>query len=1082
MTKRFDTWNTIMGWGVFSIALFTYYSTIAPTVSFWDSGEYIATSAKLEVAHPPGAPLFQLIGACFALLASEKTQIAKMVNLVSVIASSFTILLLYWTLVRILRKLANNQIEESTSKMVAVLGSAWVGALAFTFSDSFWFNAVETEVYALASCIMALLLWLGLKWTDDLQNSNKRKLLLLIAFIIGLTFGIQFMGFLAIPSIVLLYFFNKYPVVTVKHFILFNLVGIGLLVLVFQFSLTYVLKLFGWGELFFVNTIGMPFNSGTVVIGMVFLIVFSLSVWYTQKKSLYRLNTLFLCGVFLFLGFSSWLMLPIRANAHVTINENDPSDARTLLAYYNREQYPKLSPFYGAYYSDRFAPSGGKKDENPKYEQDKKLKKYKIVNAYKDALEKPNPDHTGWLPRMWNYEDAENYMRYFGLLDFTIRPEYSGNRELRDEIAKFRRALVQQEIDTEQYIRFLEGLGEYIVVEPPSFWENLRYLFHYQWGYMYWRYFMWNFTGRQDDVQGHYDTHGNWLSGIGFLDSLRLGSQENLPAEVLQNKGRNTYFFLPLLFGILGFVFLAVQKPKLFWVLFVFFMLTGLGIQFYTNPSIFQPRERDYALVGSFYVFSIWIGLGVYALIRYVKHFLPFRLTSIAVILGSLLMVPLLMASQNWDDHDRSGQFTALASAKAYLDSTQKGAGAILFTIGDNDNFPLWYVQEIEEYRTDVRVIVTGYFATDWYIDQTKRQSYESEPIPSQLEHDQYKYGTRDVVYYQKRTDKRWYIKDFMDWVASEDPKTKLKHVFDLRGQDASNYPESVRNTNYYPTHKIRIPVNKENVVQSGLVHERDTAMILDHIDIDLPQTYLTKNRLMMLDIIANNDWERPIYFSGGSFDDAEYIWMKDYLQLDGLAYKLVPIKTKNENPLDMGRIDTDVMYDIVKKWDWGNAGREDMYHDPQTRRQFGVTFRLVLARLVEALIDEHKTVQAKEVLELAMQNIPFKHYGYYAFLEPFLEAYFKVGERDKALELYQHLITVYQERLLYYSESPLDQQYLNSDAIITDLEAYSRNVGIFSSFSSEEQSKTEMDVFTSFVLKFPHLIASEAQTMSSTP
>ncbi|MEM1337444.1 MAG: DUF2723 domain-containing protein [Bacteroidota bacterium] len=1072
MARRFEQWNNYIGWGVFGIALCTYYITMAPTVSFWDSGEYIATSAKLEIAHPPGAPFFQLIGACFALLATEKTQIARMINLVSVVASAFTILLLYWTLVRVLRKLSSNTIQNGY-EMAAILGSALVGALAFTFSDSFWFNAVETEVYAMASLVMAVLLWLGLKWTEDLNASNRRRLPLLIAFIIGLTFGIQFMGFLAIPSLVLLYFFQRYPKVTLKSFIVFNLVGVAVLFGVFQFSLTYVLKLFGWGELFFVNSLGMPFHSGTIATGILFVFLFSISLGYTQKKALYRLNTVLLCVVFLFLGFSTWLLLPIRANAHVAINENDPSDARTLLAYYNREQYPKLSPFYGAYYSDRLAPSGGKKDENPKYEQDPQLGKYKIVNAYQDALERPNPKHTGWLPRMWNYEDAENYMRYFGPLQFTIKPEYAGNQELRNETQKIRQALIRQELDTEQYLRFLEDFGEYINVSPPSFWDNLTYLLHYQWGYMYWRYFMWNFVGRQDDLQGRYDNHGNWLSGIPFLDNLHLGSQKDLPPDILENKGRNTYFFLPLLFGILGFLFLAITKPKLFWVFFVFFILTGIGIQFYTNPSIFQPRERDYSLVGSFYVFSIWIGIGVFALVQWVRYFLPVRFAAIGGITVSLFAVPLLMAFQNWDDHDRSNRRTAWASAKAYLDSTQQDSGALLFTIGDNDNFPLWYLQEVEEYRTDVRVIVTGYFAADWYIDQMKRRSYKSAPIPSQLSHEDYRYGTRDVVYYQKRTDKRWDIRDFMDWIASDDPKTKLAHVFELRGLDPENYPESVRKASYYPTNKLRIPVNKKNVLESGLVPQKDADLIVNYIDIDLPQ-YLTKNRLMMLDVLANNTWERPIYFSGGSFDDAEYIWMKAYLQLDGLAYKLVPIRTENENPLEMGRVDTDLMYNIVKQWDWGNSGSTAIYHDPQTRKQFGVTFRLAMARLVAALIEENKVDKAREILTLTDKNIPFTSYGYYAFQEPFLESYFKIGDITTAWNRYLALKKVYQERLEYYSSVPLEQQERQIEAVISDLQSYQRILDILSEYMDNGEVEMEMKTFDSLLMKFSPWISSE--------
>ena len=1071
--KNYEKWNTILGWASFAIALITYLLTVEPTGSFWDAGEYITTSAKLQVGHPPGAPLLQMIGAFFALFAfGDATKVALMVNIVSVVSSAFAVLFTFWIITNLTKKLIQKKSKVSNSKAMAIFGSGLVGSLAFTFSDSFWFNAVETEVYAMASFMMALLLWLGLRWVDHLEDERGNKWLLLICFMIGLVFGIQFMGFLAIPSIGLLYYFKKYKKTTIKNFLIANILVIGILMLVYKFSLTYVLMLFGWSEVFFINDVGLPFNSGTIIMGLLFIAVFYFALRYTRKNGFQTGNLIILCLMFLILGFSSWLMLPIRANAKTVVNENNPEDARSLLAYYNREQYPGVeSPFYGAYYSDTFAPPGEDKDDKPKYEKDKALGKYVVVNHYKDALQGPNKKHLGILPRLWSDQHAENYMRYFGRLDFRIKPEYISQNELRDAVNQFKQLDAQGEIDTEQYIQFLRSFSDYIDVQPPSLGDNIKYLFEFQWSYMYMRYFMWNFVGRQNDVQGRYDENGHWLSGIPFLDGLRLGSQKNLPSDVLDNKARNTYFFLPLLLGIIGIVFQISRNPKQFWVLFVFFMFTGFAIQFYTNPYIFQPRERDYSLVGSFFIFCIWIGLGVYGLFEEAKKLLKPKLAAPLITALCLLAVPLLMAFQNWDDHDRSGRKTANSTAKAYLDSCQEDAGAMLFTIGDNDTFPLWYAQEIEGYRTDIRVINTSLFATDWYIDQMKRKAYESDPIPSQLTHDKYSFGTREAIYHQEVTDSRWNIKDFMNWVSSDKPQTKFRHLFDKMGRDISEYPASTLEIVYYPTNKIRIPVNKKNVLESGLVKEKDSALIEDYIDIDLPESALTKQRILMLDILANNDWKRPIYFSGGSFDQAEYLWMKDYLQLDGLVYKLVPIKTKNRSPFEMGRIDSDLMYDIVSNWEWGNSSDLDIYHDPQTRSQ-GLSFRSNLARLSEQLIDEGKIEKAKDIINMAMTHMPFERFGFYTFVEPFLDGYYKVGAQQKARELFEKLKKVYQERLEYYAGIPRDEQYAKIEDILTNLEAYQRIVFILSDNKDLDFSEKESLILKEYIGLFDDFVA----------
>ncbi|HLT50328.1 MAG TPA: hypothetical protein VKZ93_00150, partial [Arenibacter sp.] len=726
------------------------------------------------------------------------------------------------------------------------------------------------------------------------------------------------------------------------------------------------------------------------------------------------------------------------------------------------------------YYSNAFAPPGEEMDEDPKYEKDYKTGKYIIVNHYENALQGPNPDHIGLLPRLWSDQNAENYMKYFDPLGFKIKSDYLGNDELRQAVNQFKDGYAKGEIDTSQYMRFLREFSDYIDVVPPTLMQNVEYMLQFQFNYMYWRYFMWNYVGKQDDIQGRYDNHGNWLSGIEFIDSARLGSQKNLPSDIQDNKGRNTYFFLPLLLGIIGLIFQIGKNPKQFWTLFVFFMFTGIAIQFYTNPGIFQPRERDYSLVGSFYVFGIWIGLGVYGLFEEFRKLLNPKILAPALTTICLLAVPGLMAFQNWDDHDRSGRYTARSSAKAYLQSTQEDAGAMIFTIGDNDTFPLWYVQEIEGFRTDVRVINTSLFATDWYIDQMKMKAYESDPIPSQLTHDKYRFGSRDAIYYNMLTENRWNIKDFMDWVGSDADQTKFKRILREQGADLSQYSESNLDVVFYPTNKIRIPVNKKNVLESGLVKEKDSALILDYIDIDLPKSVLPKNRILMLDIIANNDWKRPIYFSGGSFDAAEYIWMKDYLQLDGLAYKLVPIKTQNRNAYEMGRIDSDLMYDIVKKWDWGNSGSPDIYHDPQTRVQ-GLSFRGNLARLTEVLIEENEIEKAKEIINIAMENMPVEYFDYYAFVEPFVDGYFKVGETEKGRQLFEKLKKIYQERLNYYAGLPFDEQQMFLDQIIPDLEAYSRNIDILIRNRDRERAEKETLIFNDYIDKFERFYRNDS-------
>ena len=1034
--------NTLTGWFVFCVALVTYYLTVEPTASYWDCSEYIATSAKLQVGHPPGAPLFQMMGAFFSSFASSPERVAFWVNMMSVLASAFTILFLFWSLTRIITRFIIKELKPTGAQAVLVLGAGVVGALSYTFSDSFWYNAVEAEVYAMAMLITSAMFWLGLRWQEDMLKPRGDRWLVLIAFLIGLSFGVHFMGLLTVPAIGMLYYFKHYSF-SWKSFVVANVVSVAVLLFIFKLLLPLTLAYFGNAEVFFVNSFGLPFNSGTIIAGLSILAFFIWGLRFTQQKKWVQANTGLWCIVFILIGFSSWIMLPIRANANTVINENAPTDARALLAYYNLEQYPETHLFYGPMYTDMYAgqdENNPYKDDKPKYEKDLKKGRYEVVNAWKDARISANSKHTGVLPRMWSSGNAVNYITYFGAPDFDIKAEYRSQTQLIDAINDFISRVNNGEVDAKGYHQFLQRFGSYLDIDKPSLIDNLNYLFTFQINYMYFRYFMWNFAGRQNDEQGKLDPFdGNWISGISWLDSFRLGPQKNLYNDAKNNKGRNTYYMLPLFLGVLGALFLYQQDKKQFWVLLVFFLFTGLALKVYLNERVFEPRERDYALVGSFYVFAMCIGIGVVAFAESIKKYVSLRVAAPLSIALCLLAVPVLMGSQNWDDHDRSNRFTAQSTAKAYLDSIDEDKDAMIFTIGDNDTFALWYAQEIEGYRTDVRSINTQLLATDWYIDQLKRKTYESAPIPSQLIHKQYAYGTRDYIKFEAIIDSvRWNLDDFMDWVASDNPRTRYKHLLQQYEVDLSQIPEGTQNLVYYPTNKIRVPVNKENALKSGVVKPEDADLIVDYIDIDLPTSGLYKNRIMMLDILRNNDWKRPIYFTGGSYEDEEYIWMKEYLQLDGLVYKLVPIKTPEnpQNPYQMGRIDSERMYNIVRKWDWGNANSPDIYHDPETRKN-SISFRSNMARLAAQLVNENQPEKAVEILDLAMEKMPLDYFGYYSLLTPIAATYYSAGNADKGGALAAQLATKFAEKLAYYESFNTSDQQLYAETILVEVERY---------------------------------------------
>ncbi|KOS07652.1 hypothetical protein AM493_17585 [Flavobacterium akiainvivens] len=1048
----FKKWNTITGWALFAVAFVVYSLTVERTLSFWDCGEYISTAAKLEVGHPPGAPLFQMAGAVAAIFGSETTT-ALMVNMVSVLSSAFTILFMFWSLTIVLKNVITSYTTFDKNNAVAALGASAIASLAFLFSDSFWFNATEAEVYAMASLFIALLLWAGLKWGEEMHGPRGNRWLLLISLLVGLSFGVHFMALLTIPSIGLIYFFKNYKTVTVKNFIIANIVIVLVLFFVFAFLAPYTLALFGKTEIFMVNELRMPFNSGTIFMFLLLGGGFYYGLTYTKKKGFAMANTVVLCLLFIIIGFATWFMLPLRANANTPINENNPSNAAEVLAYYNREQYPEQKTFFGPLYTEKYSgldPNTPYTDGKPNYEPNPETKKYEIVNKnYKGSKQNLDDKHKAFLPRMGSSDHAANYMRFTGAPKYRINPDYDFATELMQQgidieaispeeagmaiaamqeqfnglLGQVRSGYSRHEISAEDLDHFLTENADKLIVEKPDFSQNMAFMFEYQFGYMYWRYLMWNFSGRQSDEQGNYDNvEGNWITGIKFLDESRLGPQDKLTDDMQNNKGRNAYYMIPFVLAVVGMIFHARKDLKSFYVLLALFLFTGIALKIFLNERPFEVRERDYALVGSYYVFAMWIAFGVYAIYDGIKQYLSPKVALPVVLGATLLGAPVLMASQNWDDHDRSGRYTAIAMAKAYLASCEPNA--ILFTIGDNDTFPLWYAQEIEGFRTDVRIVCSTLLPTDWYIDQMQRKAYESAPLPISFKHRQYVDGTRDFMihdYTNPHGRDTISIGTLLDSIKSN--KYQIQYARD-------------KYTNAFPSKSVRIPVDRNQVIKNKVIPQRLYDSIVPYIDIKLPNA-IYKHNMIMLDIIRNNNWERPIHFSGGSFDAEDYIWMKDYLELVGVTYKLVPVKTKGgSDPLGMGYVDGDTMYDIMTKLDWGNGGSTDIYHDPQTRRN-SLSFRKNLARAMQALIDEGKPEKARKVIDIAMKNFPLDYYGYYFIMEPFAGGYYQVGDKAAARQLLEKLMAKYRQNLEYYRSLPVGDQNVVQQDIGRDIEQY---------------------------------------------
>lgn len=962
---EYKKWNNILGWLVWAVASVVYLSTIESTASFWDCGEFIATAFNLEVGHPPGAPLFMLIGRFFTMFTSAQNA-AVAVNTLSALSSSFTILFLFWSITAMVKKLALKTGELTTGKTIAILGSALVGSLAYTFSDSFWFSAVEGEVYAMSSLFTAAVFWAILKWDDVSGESHSTRWLVLIAYLMGLSIGVHLLNLLAIPAMVFLFYF-KNKELSVKSF--FIAMGYSVLILgIVQFGIipgTY--KIGSIFEILFVNSFGLPFNSGLLFYLVLLTAIVAYGLYYTQKKGKVIWNTIILCFAVILIGYSTYAVIMLRSAANPPMDENNPENAFSLLSYLNREQYGSAPFLTGQYFNTPLNAQEPYKEGKPVYFQNKETGKYEITN--KGEKNEPNYDSntSGFMPRMWSSQSQhiDGYKQW---------SNYKGKK-------------------------LKAGNGE--TIQVPTFGENLAFLFNYQWGHLYWRYFMWNFVGRQNDVQSQGEfTNGSWLSGIDAIDSVRLGDQTKITTATKNNPGRNVYFFLPLILGIIGLVYQFMKNPKDWLVLGLLFFFTGLAINFYTNPPPLQPRERDYAYVGSFYVFAIWIAVGVYALYEMLSKKMPQVMSAVVVTLASLLAAPVIMGSQNWDDHNRHGRFTARDFAKNYLNSC--APNAILFTNGDNDTFPLWYVQDVERYRTDVRVVNLSLLNTDWYIEQMRRKAWISDGIPQILPEYKVRQGTNDYLpIYDRGIEGFIDLKEAINFVLDDSPRSKVSLG-------------SGKQVDYFPTKNFSLKVDKQKVLSNGTVSADRADRVLDKLDWTVDKTYIMKNDLIILDILAANNWERPIYFAITTGNEA-YIGLTPYFQLEGLAYRLVPYKAQSFDG-QTGEINTNIMYDnLMKKFVWGGMESGEIYMDENNRRMC-MNFRNNFSRLAEEYIRLGQNDKAKEVLDRCVQVMPEKIVEYNYFMIAIAESYYKIKAYEKGNNIIRKLVNNYDEELRFYT------------------------------------------------------------------
>ena len=985
--KSYTKLNNILGWLVGIIASAIYIMTSEPTASFWDCGEFITSAYKLEVGHPPGAPTFNLLGRIASLFAfGDLTRVAAYVNYLSAITSGLSVMFIFWiTTYMIKRFFGKNNDEPEQGNMYAILGGGLVGAFSFAFCDSFWFSAVESEVYGMAGFFTAMIFWAATKWDREFTEARSYRWIILSTFLIGFSIGVHLLNLLAIPAIGLIYYFKKYKPST-KGIIIAIIISLLVTGTILSIIIPQIVNLFAKFELLFVNIFGLPFNTGSIFFALLIIGLIIFGLRYSVKKAKPMLNTLILSFAFLLIGYSTYMILIIRSNAQTPLNENAPKNAIALLSYLNREQYGDWPILYGQYYNAPTNPQNEWKDGNPVYVRDDVKKKYVITNKREKAI--PTYDSRFCTPftRMWSSDKSLGHIEaYKSWANIKGTPIPYADPE--------------------------SGTTE--TIYKPTFGENIMFFLNYQLGHMYLRYFLWNFVGRQNDIQNTDGNllEGNWYSGIKFIDN-RLGPQDNLPDAMKRNKAKNAFYFLPLILGFIGFFYQLNKKTNDSLVVMLFFFMTGIAITLYLNQYPNQPRERDYAFAGSMMAFCIWIGIGVVALYDLLKKKLSPTYSAIGATLICFFCVPYVMGKEGWDDHNRSGRYMMVDFASNYLNSC--APNAILFTNGDNDTFPLWYAQEVEGIRTDVRVVNLSLLNTDWYIDAMKRKVYDSEPVPFSFTWNQYKDGTRDYVYFVPDTNlckpNQYYsLKQLIDFVGSENPQTKIS--------------TSRGDVEYFPTKNFSIAVDKEKVLKNGTVPANMADSIVPAIEWTCNKYGVYKSDLMVLDLLANNNWERPVYFASTS-GPSTFLGLNDYLSLEGLAYRLIPVKANQIDKSEIGSVQTEVMYDnMMNKFKWGNIQDTTLYID-ETVIGLAQSHRLAFSRLANALTKEGKKDKAVSALDKNQELFPIQNveYNYYEFL--ILESYYKAGDTTKGNKLANQLLDIYGKNLAYYFS--FDKKKLN--------------------------------------------------------
>lgn len=957
--NNFKLVNILFGWVVFLISLVVYLLTLEPSVSLWDCGEFISAAYRLQVVHPPGAPLFLLLGRMFTLFATPGTnEVAIAVNVLSATASAFTVMFTYWIIVHFAKKITEvglNELKVEFSKGLSIISAGLVGALTLTFIDTFWFSAVEAEVYASSSMFTAIAFWAILRWeTQKAIDSHADRWLIFIAYIVGLAIGLHLLNLLVIPAVIYYYYFNIYPY-NRAHLIKASAIGLGALAVVQWGIIPGVVFLTSKAELIFRNGMGLPFYSGMIftVMAMGALLVYG--IYYTAKNNMALWNTVILCATFIMIGYSSYATVVIRSLADPPIDMNNPEEAFNLLSYINREQYGDRPLLYGPYYNAKLVEVEEGKMQYRKGEDEYEEIGYKNEPIYDDAF-------STVLPRMGDMtEKSQGY------------PLWSGS----SQDAK------------------------------PTFSQNMRFLFKYQLGWMYWRYFMWNFAGRQSDIQNidGNPLDGNWMSGVKFIDQYRLGNQQDIPATLSSNKARNHYYFLPLILGILGIIIQFNRQKLDGYTTLALFLFTGILIIIYLNQPPLEPRERDYSHAGSFQTFCIWIGLGVLWIIEKLNKYMNRNMATIGALTIGLLAGPVLLASENWDDHDRSDRYLGISFAKNYLNSC--APNAILFTNGDNDTYPLWYAQNVEGYRTDVRIINMSLLSTDWYSNALRKKVFQSDPLPMTSNAEQMVAGKREYIRFydngQLDQNKFYPLMDVVKFMLSDNQQ-----------QMASSGSELV---NYLPTKKFRVPVDKNAVVANGVVDANDTARVVDELRFEYTQNGMYKGNLVVFDIIATNaaqGWERPIYFTTTTGSSA-YLNLDEYFRHEGLAYRLVPIKSdKNMR----GMIDNDLLYKrLMEDYEWGNMEKGEMFLDDKATL-VPRNLRILFAQLARNYANEGNNERALELLNKSFEVMPESILPMDLRLKLFyVDTYMQSAEKETGIAKMKELVEEAKHRTTYFKK-----------------------------------------------------------------